>query len=182
MTTLLGLDPSLSSSGVALFYNGVLLAAARITCRTAITDHNIGVRCLAMADRIRDWCPGADRIVWEWPQIYGVGKSKSDPNKLLGLVAIGTAVAARFQAARYAQGREMSITTPTPREWTGGLPKSTKPGEALTSQRGRRVLSKLSEEERLLVPDQHDVVDAVGLGLWALDRFEPVRVFPGATR
>jgi hypothetical protein len=42
--------------------------------------------------------------------------------------------------------------------------------------RGKRIRPRLSPAELALVPDQNDAIDAVGIGLWALGRLEPVSV------
>ena len=68
----------------------------------------------------------------------------------------------------------------TPGEWTRGIPKKTT-GSAKTGPRALRILSRLSDAERAVVPDSHDALDAVGLGLYRLGRFERRRVLPGAT-
>jgi hypothetical protein len=113
-----------------------------------------------------------DELVVEWPQWYATGKTKGDPNDLAYLAGIATGLAVAFPGA--------AVRSPVPRTWIGGLPKATS-GDPWASPRGARVASRLSDAERALVPDSHDAIDAVGLGLWACGRFDRRRVYSGAT-
>lgn len=165
---LLAVDPSVRSPGAAIFCDSVLVAVARIPCKRA-SDVSDGQRWLDVATQIRAWV-GARQItsfIFEKPQIYTAFKSKGDPNDLIGLAGIGAALAGMLG---------VSVLSPTPAEWIGQLPKSTR-GSALDSPRSQRIVSRLSPAELALVPDQHDAIDAVGLGLWALGRLKPHSVF-----
>lgn len=170
MSTLLAVDPSIRSTGVALFVGRELVSCARIQVPA---EGSIGERVLRMAMKVSDWYGDwAPRtplqcMIFEWPQIYAAAKSKGDPNDLPGLAAVGGAIAGIV--------KPITILTPTPREWTGGVPKSTK-GDPWLSARGIRVASRLSPAELALVPKSHDAIDGVGLGLFALGRFQRRRV------
>lgn len=171
--TLLAVDPSVRSPGVALFEGGALVAAARLTVKHG--DVCDGRRWYEAASAIRSWADerrsfGGLDIVFERPQIYRAAKSKGDPNDLIGLAGVAMAVVGLYGSIL------ASVSSPTPAEWIGQLPKATK-GSAKESPRAKRILSRLSPEELKLVPDQHDAIDAVGLGLWRLGRLEPVRKF-----
>lgn len=175
MTEVLALDPSISSAGVALARDGTLVAAERIV---GIAEGDVASRALYMAHAIRRWWIAkldTDEIyrsitlVTEWPQVYRAGKSKGDPNDLLGMAAVVGAVAGLLRPAE--------IVSYTPREWIGSLPKSTRHSEAFTSARGVRIMAALARAERALVPRYHDAVDAVGVLLKYLGRLEPRRVF-----
>ena len=129
-----------------------------------------------MAQKIAWWAMSYGAIaalVYEWPQIYPGSKQKTDPNDLPGLAAVGGGVAGILAST------VTSVRTPTPREWAGQTPKS-KTGDPWLSPRGERIRSRLSPAEFALTPAQHDVLDAVAIGLWAVGRFEQRRVFPGA--
>lgn len=172
MTVVLAVDPSIASPGAALFRDRVLVVAIRSTL-PSIPDEGRGARVERVARRLYTAPPGGvDVLVYEWPQVYRASKAKGDPNDLIALAAVGAALAGMLCPR--------VIVTPTPAEWTGGLPKVTK-GDPWRSPRGRRIASRLSPAERALVPDSHDAIDSVGLGLWYLGRLDPVRVFPGAT-
>jgi hypothetical protein len=176
MNELLALDPSIVSCGVALFRDGVLADCARIVDKQPPMDR--GMRALSMAEAIYDWaCRRVaslppPTLVIEWQQVYRAGKSKGDPNDLLGMGFVAGAVAGLLQPA--------AVLAYKPDEWCK-LPKSKKHSEAFTSARGARIMGKLELAERALVPRYHDAVDAVGLGLHALGRLAPRRVYPGCT-
>lgn len=179
---LLALDPSIRSCGLAAFRRGQLVAAKRIVRTSDGAD--IGARARAMSLDILAWIVEVRLdprcFVYEWPQVYKAVKSKGDPNDLIALAAVGNGVAVGLHVAAAARNIAIEVLTPLPKEWVGELPKVTK-GDPWASPRGARVASRLTPDERLKVPAQHDVLDGVGLGLWALDRFERVRVFPGAS-
>lgn len=173
MSILLAVDPSIRSPGAAIFVSNELAAACVLKLEDIGGD--IGHRTRYASRRICDWAratglpvTSATVLIYEWPQIYAAAKSKGDPNDLPGLAAVGAGVAAMMPW-------HSSILTPTPREWTGGVPKSTK-GDPWLSARGIRIASRLSEKELSLVPKSHDAIDAVGLGLFALGRFQRRRV------
>ena len=177
---LLAVDPSLTRAGMALFCDGELIAV------DSIKGHKgpIGCRCLQIAGYIDDWTHGqgwgreAKSLTFEWPQIYTGPKSKGDPNKLIPLAGIGMALAGVLGE------RLIELKTPTPAEVWGQVRKATKASEALTSPRAKRIQSRLTTGELATCnwfSLNHDEIDAIGLGLWSLGRFEPSRVFPGAT-
>lgn len=201
---LLAVDPSLRSTGVALFRRGELVAARRIQRKTE--GASLGVRALGMAQDVVAWIRHCrvdpQAYVYEFPQIYTATKSDGDPNDLTPLAAIGSAIGMALIVAAQHRNITIDIATPLPAEWSGQLPK-TKSGDPWASPRGARIHARLTPAElrRFKVahvatpggsdpmagvvlepmPEQHDVLDAIGLGLWALGRFDRVRVFPGAT-
>lgn len=195
MSELVSIDPSINSVGAARWSDGVLVAAAQVRGLASVADKAIGVRCLAMAVEIHRWHtpkPPAHfplELAFEWPQVYRAVKSKGDPNQLIGIAGVGSALAGIFAA----QNRLANLVTPTPAEWIGQLPKVCPAcrgrrskackacgGSAWETPRGRRIRSRLKPSELALVPDQHDAIDAVGIGLYALGRLDVARVFPGA--
>lgn len=182
MTDVVALDPSVRSPGVALFRDGVLTFAGRVklAALNAALDPDVsaGARWRAVSSEIQWWVAARDVIapmlvVYERPQIYRASKSKGDPNDLIGLAAVGAGVVMLYPGAR--------VLTPTPAEWCGQLPKATR-GRASASPRARRILSRLTSIELPRAPDQHDALDAVGLGLWALGRLEIRHANSGAVR
>ncbi len=175
----LALDPSVRSPGVAVFERGRLTYADRVKVPLSGWSSD-GERWQMVADAIVSMCrglPQANIIVYEKPQIYTAVKSKGDPNDLIPLAAIGAIFACRMlQVDPPCIGGPARILTPTPAEWIGQCPKATK-GSAFESPRAKRILSRLDAEEMALVPDQHDAIDAIGLGLFCLGRLKPKRVF-----
>jgi hypothetical protein len=110
-------------------------------------------------------------LVLEVPQIYqrAAGKSKGDPSKILPVYGVACALAAMFH-------QDLEVHYGTPREWKGGVgkPKSVKETYAITE----RVLARLSEEEKKHIEwakngaHNYDIADALGIGLFFLNRFE----------
>lgn len=174
--TMLSIDPGTKTCGVAWWRNGHLLGAT-----VAINPlEGCGPReCAAIALEIKRWWSleylDPHVLALEIPQIYqrAAGKSKGDPNKIMPLFGVGTALAALFPFAEVRFG--------TPHDWKGGVkkPKSVKEPYAIKA----RVLERLSDVERNQIAwptnGRHcwDVVDAVGIGLHHLGRFERHRVF-----
>lgn len=191
---LLALDPSVRSPGIALYRHGCLYATARVKMDEAWAELPAGQRWLRIANELAAWwLDNRDgnghmvrTVVYELPQIYSEseGKSKGDPNKLLGLAGTGQSLAVLLTAFNIQNGaRPPELLSPTPAEWTGQLPKKTK-GDPRESPRGARIWSRLEEAERKIVLQskalQHDAFDGIGLGLFALKRYDRARVFPGA--
>lgn len=166
---LLAIDPSVSSPGVALFRSGELLACDRLK---VVAGGAGAPGWLHVAREIAAYAIRRgvyNTVVFERPQIYRAVKSKGNPNDLIGLAGVGMAVVGLLADTL------VDVLSPTPAEWIGQLPKSTT-GSAKTSPRAKFILSRLAPGELELVPDQHDAIDAVGVGLWALGRLKPTRV------
>lgn len=186
MTWTFAVDPALRSAGVAAFKLGRLYACERITL-PADTDEDLGQRCVDMARRIAKWCDAAMALwgagerehracVIEWPQAYRGAKSLAPPADLFPLSGVACAVSALVGGP---------LRTPTPAEWSGGSSKTDRKTkrpykDPWKSPRGMRIAAALMPVERKLVPASHDAIDATGIGLWALGRFEPLRIMPGA--
>lgn len=187
---LLALDPSVASLGVALFRHGVLIACGRVRPVEEAAELGHSARCLRVAEEVVSWWienrgegkPVVRTVIFEWPQIYRATKSKGDPNKLIDLAGVGQSLAVLLTCVNVANGdRPPELLSPTPREWTGTLPKNTKPGKARKSPRGIRIFSNLKPGEIQIVPNQHDAIDGLGLGLYALGRYSPHHVYSGCT-
>lgn len=177
---LLAIDPSICSAGVALFRAGKLLACTNI--EPDVESDEMGVRVQAMAHEILSWVVAVVAeprvVVYEWPQVYSGGKQKTPGGDLLGLSAVGAAAAAALAVALVPRSIAPRIITPEPARWIGQVPKDKTVRGAKKSARGVRIIGRLDSEEAILVPSQHDVIDAVGIGLWALGRLTPARVYP----
>lgn len=99
----------------------------------------------------------AARVVIELPQVYP--SHPVPPNDLVTLA---------FLAGRYAGRPAGEVFTVFPHEWKGNLPK-----EVCAA----RVRARLSEDERAVIDacdvpkgQKHNVLDAIGIGLFALRR------------
>lgn len=200
---LLAIDPSINSSGVALFSAGVLVGAKHVviddlldeclacrggrkkgkctTCRSTgmvSIPEDRAMRILRMARKIRGWIwdrkVSPRTIALEWPQIYR--GSATDPNDLPGLAGVGMAVVGLIADS---VDHAVQVVSYLPREWIGQVPKSKLKNGAATSVRANRIAERLSLEERLEMHrhTSHDVIDAIGIGLHCLGRLAPTRVF-----
>lgn len=170
---LLAVDPSVRSPGAAILDRGQLVEVKRFIVKASCMSD--GQRWLLVARTIYEWSltrAPLDALVYERPQIYTWAKSKGDPNDLIGLAGVGAALSGIL----FVENPELEVRTPTPADWIGQVAKTTK-GSAKESPRAKMILSRLSPAELALVPDQHDAIDAVGLGLWACGRLEPKRAY-----
>lgn len=194
MMEMLSLDPSIRSSGVAWWQDDRLIAAARVLSPYTGDEH--GMACLAMAATIAEWCVARGArpqvLVFEWPKVYTAAKSKGDPNDLIALAGVGMAVATTLLSLK----NLAELATPLPSEWVGQISKGCAyckrqagnlskkcrvcKGSAKLTPRGLLICDRLTPAELKLVPDQHDALDGVGIGLWKRGRLVPNRVFPGA--
>lgn len=101
-----------------------------------------------------------ERLVVEVPQVYSQRHWKGDPNDLVDVALAAGIVIGRTHAG--------AVLTTRPHEWKGNVPKAV---------HQLRVLALLDTSERDILDGcgvvrskLHNVVDAVGLGLWALGR------------
>ncbi len=166
----LGLDPAYGKGkrpGVAVALDGRLLLADGLEVPGKVTDLELGARVDKIAEMVACWftlwaIPRIERhagdtltLVYEWPQVYGVGTSRGDPNDLPPLAALGAAVARELRPNR--------IVTPKPREWQGGTSKNL--AEPKNSSRFKRLAALIPPAELELIPDDHDAIDAACLAL-----------------
>lgn len=181
MSHVLALDPGIVHPAAALFEDKQLVLASRVKLPKDLTKLPRAARCLAVAKVLLCWLPQTKIVrldyVFEWPQKYAGSKSKGDPADLFPLAGVGMALAGLLD------GRvdDLHVHDYLPREWAGNTSKATS-GDPLASPRGVRVWSRLGLIERQNLVVSHDAVDAVGIGLKFLDRFERVQSFIGATR
>ncbi len=117
------------------------------------------IAALAIHAWSRSWLSPVDEIAFEWPQIYA-RDTPARANAVVSMAGVDMALAALCGAKLHCY---------LPAEIWGQLPKATT-GKASISPRAVRVISRLDAIERARVPDQHDAIDAVGIGLFALGR------------
>jgi hypothetical protein len=168
----LSLDPGLSGCGLAYFDDCRILEAARyvpdgltkqgrkISTRSERIESMVG----ALREARRDWI--AHEVVTECPQIYTAGKGKGNPNLLIPLAQIGAVFASQCIGANWIEV--------LPHGWKGGLDP-----DAMIE----RIKRRLSREETARVESfkrgglDHNIWDAIGIGLWRTGRLEPRRIF-----
>ncbi len=174
----LAVDPGIRGAGVALFVESELRAAAYVP--SPLRTGNGPLECVAVAEAVDAWLAksgcelGAlDELAVEWPQIYTAGKLVGDPNDLLPLAGVDVAIFARAHSRR-TSAAVLRVAHYLPHAWKGQIPK----GEVFNE----RVLTRLTPAENLRIERagrlSHNVLDAVGIGLFHLGRFERRRVFP----
>lgn len=102
------------------------------------------------------------RVIVEVPQVYQQRNWRGDPNDLIEVALVAGRVAQSFGA----DGPEAELIRP--HAWKGNAPK-----EVML----KRIVNRLDDAEQAVlhtakVPGslRHNVIDAIGIGLWALGR------------
>ena len=153
------IDPGLNNCGVAI-WNDETLVHAKLVKTQARKGASLSDRIFWMAAAVKRYllCPHAEPVspvmtlVIELPQTYGGRAAKGDTNDLIHLAAV---VGALIHLAP-------SVVLVRPREWKGNVP-----GDIFVE----RTKKKLSPEQvnKIDLPTkslEHNVYDAVALGLW----------------
>lgn len=168
---ILALDPGLQHFGCALFNDDLQLHAAALV-RAKKNPHTVA-GAFEMKALVQNWLfhQGAHeliQVVCEVPRIYPAKNRKGDLNDLITLAGFVYAVSglSTFEPVQY-----------FPRDWKGTID-----ADVCTA----RIESRLSEKERERVEEcpvslRHNVIDAVGIGLFHLGRFNARKIYPGAT-
>lgn len=163
------IDPGLRGVGAALFDGPVLTRASYVKNPV---EHGRGYFAHAsLAHAVRAAYPHDVRVFIEHPRVYP-GMPETDPNDLLDVVAVGSAIASQYFGAPSVE----MVKTVFPSEWKGTVKK-----EVMTE----RIYKKLTPEELLCIEQCprhlfHNVLDAVGIGLWHFRRLNH-KQYPGAT-
>jgi hypothetical protein len=170
--------------GLALFRNGELIASSTVK-GTLGTKADVLARVLQISYDAFAWvyskysCPTV--LVAEWPQIYTRDKSKGDPNDSVPLAGVCGCLAGmlRFHPARQTASDDLECVSYLPGEWAGRTPKDETVKGCKDSPRAIKIVSRLTQSERVVwdAIKYHDAIDAVGIGLKYLGRFERRRVF-----
>ena len=150
VTRLLAVDPGTHVSGWANFVDARLVACG---CWRAGGLYEMLSKILMAREKFS--LSFNERTVVERPQVYNQRKWKGDPNDLVGVALVAGAVAALFPPADFV----------LPHAWKGSAPKDVVE---------KRVRKTLAPDELQLVAGakKSDVWDAVGVGLWALGRYD----------
>src|SRR3972149_4885609 len=143
------IDPGVHATGVAHFDFGYLHAVRLVPGKT-------------LEEMLRAFflLPMSAEMIIERPT--GYGKGKSDPDDLIR----GALVAGAASMCCWEEGELRFVE---PRTWKGQVPKEI---------HHRRVVAALSAAELARIAEiqpkslQHNVLDAVGLGLWHLGRLK----------
>ena len=157
VTRLLAVDPGTNVTGWASFAD-----ARRVECGGWRADGLYEMLSKLLLVRENEKF-ASERTAVERPQVYSQRKWRGDPNDLVGVALVAGAVAALFPPVDFV----------LPHTWKGSAPKDVV---------AERVRGALSEEELRRLPPKmrHDVWDAVGLGLWSLNRLDKRRAISTA--
>lgn len=158
MSEILAFDPGKRCVGWAAFGGGRLVRCGLV----AAVDH--AALTGALAERFEGvFAPGAPgtRAAIEWPQVYNARGRKGDQADIVEVAAIAGVLR---HLCRYAE----RIDQPWPHDWKGSAPKAV----MLDRIRQRLDNDELAEVYRQRVPAglRHNLIDAVGVGLWASGR------------
>lgn len=168
------IDPGLRGCGFAVFEieSRELVSASYVKNPTAGDDFE-AARSMALSlhiayATIKPAMPAPAMLWGECPRSYSAGKQKGDQNDLIHLAGFMYAIAHQFS------GGSTLLTRYYPREWKGTID---------ADQMLDRIIERLSGDENARVRKAgaltHNVIDAVGIGLHALGRLAPKRVFGG---
>ena len=150
---MISIDPGLRSCGVALWNDSTLTSAFLLKG----SPKNIGPDAWQeMRAALIPYSYQFPHAVIEFPQVYVRSRSKGDPNDLLQIAAIVGGLSALFT----------NVEVVRPAEWKGQVPKE------VTRARAQARLSA-GEISRVSLPTkslEHNVWDAIGIGLWKIKR------------
>lgn len=164
MTEILAVDPGVRGCGVAFFDGGRLLWAKYVRNPAREGDDLRAIDLMAREVAKYRALSGVDVLALEFPKVYVGSKAKGDPHDLLTLAAIDGALVGHVCAP--------TLLRFFPREWKGQLDKDACAGRV----RSRLDAGEVASIELPCTSLQHNVWDAVGIGLFAGGRFSPHRV------
>lgn len=155
---LISMDPGLRDCWLGFFKDGLLTHTYRV--RSPEKKARGPEAWLAMGQAMSELNPFPYiHLVTEIPQVYTFGKQKGDQDDITNLSGIVGAVTMALNPK--------SVSHYYPREWKGQLPKE---------PCNQMVLDRLGEEEKKAVGNygalQHNILDAIGIGLKYLGRFD----------
>ncbi len=170
-------DPSIRSAGIAHFAGGRLRSVGRFTCAPESGESD-GARALRMAQKAASWVTYRGIVprifASEYPQIYGVGVSVADPKTIVPMAAVVGFVGGMLFSVAAASNVGYDCITYLPSEWKQGTRNKEEIRHDIKTNR-------LKPDELALMPATlTDEWDAVGVGLFLLGRFKPIRMLPGA--
>lgn len=112
-----------------------------------------------------DFADPVQTLAIEKPQVYRAGRQKGSQADVID-TAFRAGMLCTWVRAELRRDALYSELFPVPHDWKGSTPKEI---------HNARVLSKLSPEERALLPrlpkgKMHNLVDAIGLAFWMVGR------------
>ena len=153
MGTLLSIDPGKHEIGYSYFTKKILVFCGLLPTKNKKLK---SLECIKIAGKYLN----PKNIIIEKPQVYQQEKQKGDPNDLIDLARV-------IGKIEYIL-RESKIELCLPKTWKGQVPKKIM---------NNRIIEKLHPPEKKIlskvkIPDskKHNVIDAIGIGLWYLER------------
>ena len=183
MDLVMCVDPGLRICGVALYKVDDRGLFAASPCFSKVSPPITGrIAWAAMADAVMSWSddllhnykihysilPSVVELVMENPQTYKGQSRRADVDSrksLPELRGVNTHIA-KHMAAEGVRGK--NVVRYTPHQWKRNVDKR------ITRKRMRKVLSK-AEQSYIAMPDDHNVWDAVGIGLHHNRRLKEMR-------
>jgi hypothetical protein len=177
---LLAIDPGTRHTGIAEFEDGLLQRAFVVEGQGFKGDiENITSLATMIWTDVGD---DLDRVVIEWQQVYGGLRAggRKDPNDLFPLTSLAGALAYAY--------RDAKVSVVKPSEWKGSRNDVATALAIYSRLREDEILeiefeSELAADIHRAIKDgkgikhkAHNALDAVGIGLHALGRFEKLRV------
>ncbi len=155
---LLSIDPGKLLVGWALFDNNDSLVRCGLVRSDCIEDMAWELEVFNSSLRHADQV--ADELIIEVPQIYPQRAQKGDPND-----CIDVALVAGMSAMLYYNDETVFVR---PKEWKGQRPKDI--DNAYTLKCLEPAELKVYEEVACIASLRHNILDAIGIGLWKLNR------------
>jgi len=164
MSLLYAIDPGLRHCGLAVFnLEAKVLNFACLVRNFSKEDGPNAWKGMSKAVITASAANVGDFAVFEFPRVYQGGKQKGDPADLMELAAVVGSLAARYEKKGVESQRYF------PHEWKKQMTKE------MTQV---RILERLSKDEAKRVEKaDHNIFDAVGIGLFHLGRFNPKKVY-----
>ncbi len=158
--TLVAVDPGVNSTGLAVFEDETLVGVRLL--RAESLQHMI---CVLVNEEWPVQFGYPETVIVEQPTVYRRG-GKGDSKDLISVAIVAGAAAAAYGC----ESLDQTIRFVEPRTWKGSVPKKV---------HNERILRELHKEERKYfdwviedVPSGlvHNMIDAVGIGLYELGR------------
>lgn len=156
MLTFTAIDPGVHCVGWAKFNAGSFLSCGLLQSEKSIEDSAI-----YFAAYMRKL---GNMYVIEVPQIYTPRKMKGDPNDLINVALVAGAIGGASVKTKYVR----------PHTWKGSIPKTKNLQDYIIHKRNLKTLQGVYLQQYVdslkecPVALRHNIVDAVGIGLWNL--------------
>ena len=168
-------DPGVRALGAAVFRenNPVAQIAHAALIRNPYASGNGPAEIFALTEQLIRWLAShvlarsIGRVIVEVPRVYPAARQTGDQNDLIAVAGVAYAASVSVISAterlRY-----------FPHEWKGTVKKET----CTARIRERLNAFELASIEHCPKSLEHNVIDAIGIGLKFFGRFEPHRVYP----